>query len=79
MAELQYSGYELTPDVEMSSNGLRLVKNVDYTLEYSDNINLGTALVIVNGIGNFTGTIYVPFDMRVVHMSEKITTEAHQP
>lgn len=32
-----------------------LVKDVDYTLEYQDNVNVGTAKVIVHFIGNYSG------------------------
>ena len=33
-----------------------LVLNTDYTVSYSNNKNLGTATVIINGKGNYTGT-----------------------
>lgn len=32
-------------------------EGVDYTLTYSNNVEVGTATITINGIGNFTGTI----------------------
>ncbi|MCR4568586.1 MAG: hypothetical protein K5769_11080 [Pseudobutyrivibrio sp.] len=42
-----------------------LVENTDYTLTYSNNINTGknTALITINGIGNYTGTQTVNFSI----------------
>ncbi len=38
-----------------------LTRNKDYRLAYSNNVNVGTASVIVIGIGNYTGTKTVNF------------------
>ena len=52
-----YCGTELTPDVDMYYvYGDPLVRNVDYTLAYENNIEAGNASVTINGIGNFTGS-----------------------
>lgn len=42
-------------DVVVTVEDTVLVKGVDYTLEYKDNINVGTAKVIVHFIGNYSG------------------------
>lgn len=56
---LTYDGMEKTPIVGNAS----LVKDVDYTVSYSNNINAGegTALVTITGIGNYTGTYEMNF------------------
>ena len=41
-----------------------LVKGTDYTVEYRDNINAGTASVIVTGKGNYTGFVIGNFIIR---------------
>lgn len=41
--------------ITVQENGTVLVKDVDYTLEYKDNVNVGTATVIVHFIGNYSG------------------------
>ncbi len=42
-------------DITIKSDDKVLVKDVDYTLEYKDNIKQGTATVIINFIGNYSG------------------------
>lgn len=41
-----------------------LVKNQDYTLTYVDNVKVGTAGVIINGNGNYSGSKIVTFKIR---------------
>ena len=46
-----YTGQAITPDVTVSMGGRTFVKGQDYTLEYSNNIDPGTATVKVAGAG----------------------------
>lgn len=56
-----YSGSKLTPAVQVASASKTLVKDRDYTVSYSGNINVGTATVTVAGAGNYTGTLQKQF------------------
>lgn len=60
IAECVYSGKELTPEfvVTDSATGSAVVltKDVDYSVKYNNNINVGYATVELTGIGNYTGT-----------------------
>lgn len=59
---LDYTGNEIEPDVTLTYNGVDLVKNVDYTIVYSNNINASKlAKISISGIGNFYGTKDVYF------------------
>lgn len=52
----EYTGEALTPEITLvyeSGDNDRLVPEVDYTVEYINNINPGTAIVKVKGIGNY--------------------------
>lgn len=52
-----YTGYETKPTVKLYYKGKRITQGSDYTIAYSNNIDAGTAQVIVSGCGmNFTGT-----------------------
>ena len=51
-----YTGDEFTPEVASE-----LEKDVDYTVEYADNVNVGTAVVKVTGKGNYKGTVEYNF------------------
>jgi len=52
-----YDGTAKEPSVTLPG----LVKDTHYTVSYADNINVGTAKVIVEGIGNYGGTINKTF------------------
>ena len=56
-----YTGNELTPPVEVKFNGTTLTLGTDYTVEYANNINVGTATVTITGKGNFEGEKAVTF------------------
>lgn len=57
-----YTGKAITPGVTIKFNTKKLVKNVDYTLQYSENVNTGKAKIVLTGIGNnFTGSKTVYF------------------
>ena len=51
-----YTGRAITPEVTVKTPGGAILKvGTDYTLTYSNNINVGTASVVVNGIGAYAG------------------------
>ena len=58
-----YDGMEKNPKVNIEINEIILTENVDYTIEYSNNINAGTASIVIQGIGNYTGNITKTFDI----------------
>ena len=51
-----YTREELQPSLVVTDGSLSLVYNIDYTIEYSNNINVGTANVVVRGKGNYLTT-----------------------
>lgn len=57
----EYTGTALTPDVVIYDRERRLVNGKDYSLSYKDNIEKGTALVMVEGIGNYIGSFSTYF------------------
>lgn len=56
-----YTGYAITPSVTVSLNGTMLIQNVDYNVSYSNNRNVGTANVTINGRGNYSGSRSLTF------------------
>lgn len=58
---VQYTGEAITPEPTVSYQGKTLVKGVDYTIAYENNINAGTATVYINGIGKYDGQNKVKF------------------
>lgn len=57
IAPLTYSKSALTPEPEVMLGNTVLAKDVDYTLSYENNINVGTATVKVTGIGKYEGEV----------------------
>ena len=58
-----YSGKEIQPDVAVAMDSYTLAKDVDYTVEYQNNLNVGIGIVVIKGIGNFTGRNICWFDI----------------
>ena len=56
-----YTGSACTPDVTVKEGITTLVKGTDYTLTYNDNINIGTKIVTVTGMRNYSGTLEKAF------------------
>lgn len=48
-----YTGFEIKPDVSVSASGDTLDKNIDFSVSYANNINVGNADVTVKGLGDF--------------------------
>lgn len=65
-----YTGKELQPEITIEG----LVKDLDYTVEYSDNVNVGQATVIVKGIGAYTGTVEKQFRITPADLSKMTAT-----
>lgn len=69
-----YTGEAITPDIAAYSTGVRLEKGVDYDLTYENNINVGTATVIITFKGNYTGTRTTNFNIVARELSNNNIT-----
>ena len=58
-----YTGKAQTPAVTLKNNGVKLVKNTDYTISYSKNTSIGQAVITVKGKGNYSGTRKIYFNI----------------
>jgi gliding motility-associated-like protein len=56
IANQTYTGSAITPTVVVKDGNTNLTLGTDYTVAYTSNTNVGTATVIITGIGNYTGT-----------------------
>lgn len=56
-----YTGFEIKPKVQVSSETETLKEGTDYTVSYKNNIEVGTATAVVKGKGNYTGTLTITF------------------
>jgi len=53
---VEYDGTAKEPAVTVKDGSVVLTKDVDYTVAYLNNVNAGTATVVVTGQGNYSGT-----------------------
>lgn len=65
-----YTGEEWKPEVAVSFNDAALTADTDYTVSYENNINAGTAKIIITGIGDhFTGSTEKTFTINSAEIS----------
>ena len=65
-----YTGEEIRPVVQIKAGKAELKEGQDYTVEYRDNVAVGTAVILVKGIGNYHGTRQVNFKINGISMSK---------
>ena len=58
-----YTGEAITPEVSVTLDGVQLISGTDFSVSYTDNINVGTATAIVTGQGNYQGTASQTFQI----------------
>lgn len=59
--EYVYTGKAIEPSITVKYNGAVLALDTDYTLNYTDNTNAGTASLTVTGKGKFIGSKQIAF------------------
>lgn len=64
-----YTGKEVKPNINVTLDGQELRKNTDYTVEYINNVNAGTATVKIRGNGAYEGNKIAKFT--IVKKAEK--------
>ena len=74
IADQPYTGSMITPNITVTYNGQTLTLGKDYVVNYANNINTGNATVTVTGIGNYTGTKQINF--QIVKADSEVTLTA---
>lgn len=76
-----YTGFEIKPEVSVSAYGDALEKNVDFSVSYANNVNVGNADVKVKGKGDFRMfSSEANFTIVTKHISDvKVASVADQP
>ena len=60
-SQFAYTGKEIEAAVTVTDDSSWLSKNKDYTVAYENNIAVGEATLLLNGIGNYKGTRKITF------------------
>ena len=70
-----YTGEPLVPNVVMKDGETLMKITTDYTLDFEDNVNAGTAKVTATGVGNYQGTATTTFTIAQAALTA-VTLEA---
>ena len=65
IGEQYYTQAAVTPSVTVTYHGKLLKNGVDYTVAYSNNIQIGTAFATITGAGDYYGTKRAAFTIRI--------------
>ena len=68
----KYTGNTYVPDIKVTLNGVELVKNTDYKMTCTKNINAGTAVIKLEGINSYSGTIQRKFKILPYDIGENM-------
>ena len=64
-----YRGRGIKPTVTVKYGSTKLVKGTDYTVSYSNNTNVGTAVITVKGKGRYAGTATKKFTVKPLNVT----------
>ncbi len=70
-----YTGKAIEPGITLKNGAVTLDGSTDYTVEYSNNTNVGTATVKVTGRGSYSGTVVKNFTIAAAEI-QSITITA---
>ena len=62
-------------------NGITLSENTDYTVKYSNNVDVGTVKATITGINNYSGTAVKEFKITPIKLDDKkvsVSLENHR-
>ena len=68
-----YNGKKRKPKVTVTYKGKKLKKNKDYKLKYQNNIDAGKAVVVVTGMGKYSGTRKKKYTIKQAKNTMKVT------
>ena len=70
IAAQAYAGTPIEPMVSVTLDGKTLTDGTDYTLSYENNVNVGTARVVVTGVGAYEGTVDATFVINALALNQ---------
>lgn len=76
ISDVTYTGSAFTPNayIYKDNSEARLRKGIDYTISYTNNVNVGTASAIVTGCGDYKGTVTFNFNIKPKSLASYSTT-----
>lgn len=75
IADCYADGSAQKPKVTITDGNYSLTENIDYTLNYSNNVHAGTGKVTITGINKYAGTVVKTFTVRSQNTGTGETTD----
>ncbi len=66
----KYTGTAIEPEIKLMNGTVQLVEGTDYTVEYTNNTEVGKATVTITGLGEYTGTRTTTFNITGTALSK---------
>lgn len=63
ISDQTHTGHTVRPVPTVTYDGTALVEGTDFTVSYSDNVEVGTATAYIRGTGAYAGTVATTFDI----------------
>ena len=73
-----YNGSARKPSATVTYQGMTLEPGTDYTISYSNNVNVGEATAIVTGTGNYKGSVTLKFKINQAAPTLKFASTSMQ-
>ena len=68
--DVTYTGSNVCPKLSVIYRGSQLKENTDFTISLENNTDVGTATVLITGIGNYSGVIEKQFNITKADISK---------
>lgn len=72
--EFEYTGKRITPVPVVKDGDNVLKEGTDFTLSYTGNVDIGTAVISIQGIGNYKGSKELTFKIVPADISKAVVT-----
>lgn len=79
ISSVSFTGQKLCPKVNLTLYSQILIENKDFTIFYQNNINVGIAKIIINGMGNYTGSLILEFEILPIDVPTKPNSKIKIP
>ncbi len=73
VGDVTYNGSAFTPSVIVKDGDYTLIKGVNYDIEYRNNMNPGTASIVITGKGIYEGEKIIPFKIKKISQQIRFT------
>lgn len=79
VSPISFTGQEVCPKVNLTLNSQILIENIDFTISYKNNINVGIAKITITGMGKYTGSLILEFEILPIDVPIKPPSEMKIP